>query len=128
MQGPLGKLAEQMGIQIVEANLERVVGTMPVAGNEQPMGLLHGGASCVLAETLGSTGVNLHTLPERYAVGLELNASHHRSATSGVVTGVATPIRIGRTVGTYEIAISDEAGKRVCTARLTCAIRPMPQP
>lgn len=124
MSGPVGKLAEQMGIEILEAGPERVVGTMPVAGNEQPFGLLHGGASCVLAETLGSTGANLHAMPEGHAVGLEINATHHRSATSGTVTGVATPLRLGRTIATYEIVITDEAGERVCTARLTCALRP----
>lgn len=127
ISGPVGKLAEQMGIEILEASPERVVGTMPVAGNEQPFGLLHGGASCVLAETLGSTGANLHATPEGCAVGLEINATHHRSATSGTVTGVATPLRLGRTIATYEIVITDEAGKRVCTARLTCALRPAKQ-
>ncbi|MQA26166.1 MAG: hotdog fold thioesterase [Micromonosporaceae bacterium] len=127
ISGPVGKLAEQMGIEILEASPERVVGTMPVAGNEQPLGLLHGGASCVLAETLGSAGANLHATPEGCAVGLEINATHHRSATSGTVTGVATPLRLGRTIATYEIVITDEAGKRVCTARLTCALRPAKQ-
>ena len=128
MTSPLGKLAEQMGVEILEASPERVVGTMPVAGNEQPFGLLHGGASCVLAETLGSTGANMHAMPDGYAVGLEINATHHRSATSGIVTGVATPLRLGRTIATYEIVITDEAGQRVCTARLTCAIRPAIRP
>ncbi|MGH3659771.1 MAG: PaaI family thioesterase [Micromonosporaceae bacterium] len=125
---PIGLLAEKMGIQLLEAAPDRVVGIMPVAGNVQPYGLLHGGASCVLAETLGSTGAHLHAMPDGYAVGLELNATHHRSATSGVVTGVATALRLGRTVATYEIVMRDDADRRVCTARLTCMIRPRNEP
>ncbi|MGH3716800.1 MAG: PaaI family thioesterase [Micromonosporaceae bacterium] len=114
-----------MGIKITEASPERVVGTMPVDGNLQPLGLLHGGASCVLAETLGSTGAALHALPEGYALGVEISATHHRAARSGVVTGVATPLHRGRTIATYQIEITDEQGRRVCTARLTCLIRPV---
>ncbi len=120
-----GQLAELMGIKITEASPERVVGTMPVDGNLQPLGLLHGGASCVLAETLGSTGAALHALPEGYALGVEISATHHRAARSGVVTGVATPLHRGRTIATYQIEITDEQGRRVCTARLTCLIRPV---
>lgn len=114
-----------MGITITEASAKRVVGTMPVEGNLQPLGLLNGGASCVLAETLGSTGATLHALPDGYAVGIEINATHHRSARSGLVTGVATPLHLGRTLATYQVEITDEAGKPVCTARLTCIIRPV---
>ncbi|WP_344967476.1 hotdog fold thioesterase [Streptosporangium fragile] len=112
-----------MGIEITEATAERVVGTMPVEGNIQPYGLLHGGASCVLAETLGSTGAAIHAGPGRGAVGIEINATHHRSATSGLVTGVATRIHGGRTIATYDIEITDEQGRRVCTSRLTCMLR-----
>ncbi len=115
-------LADRMGISIVEASAERVVGTMPVAGNTQPYGLLHGGASCVLAETLGSLGSALHAGPDRVTVGIELSATHHRAATSGRVTGVATLLHGGRTLTTYEIVISDGAGRRVCTSRLTCLL------
>lgn len=116
-------LVQRMGIEITEAAPERVVGRMPVEGNIQPYGLLHGGASCVLAETLGSTGAALHAGPGRTAVGVEINATHHRSATSGHVTGVATLIHGGRTIATYDIAITDEQGRRVCTSRLTCMLR-----
>ncbi|MET8334885.1 hotdog fold thioesterase [Streptosporangium canum] len=116
-------LVQRMGIEITEAAPERVVGRMPVEGNIQPYGLLHGGASCVLAETLGSTGAALHAGPGRIAVGIEINATHHRSATSGHVTGVATLIHGGRTIATYDIAITDEQGRRVCTSRLTCMLR-----
>ncbi|MGI9008262.1 MAG: hotdog fold thioesterase [Streptosporangiaceae bacterium] len=116
-------LAARMGITMTEASAERVVGTMPVAGNVQPYGLLHGGASCVLAETLGSTGAALHAGPGRFVVGIEINASHHRAASAGLVTGVATRAHAGGTMATYDIVITDEQGKRVCTARLSCLIR-----
>lgn len=118
-----GALTERMGIEITEATAERVAGRMPVEGNTQPYGLLHGGASCVLAETLGSIGATLHAGPGRGALGIEINATHHRSASSGHVTGVATLVHGGRTVATYEIEITDERGRRVCTSRLTCVLR-----
>ncbi|GAA2629334.1 PaaI family thioesterase [Streptomyces axinellae] len=118
-----GHLGERMGLQIVEASPERVVGTLPVEGNTQPYGLLHGGASAVLAETLGSVGAMLHGGPRKAAVGVDLNCTHHRGPRSGLVTGVATPTHRGRTMTTYEIAITDEDGKRVCSARLTCLLR-----
>lgn len=118
-----GTLAERMGIELVEATPERVVATMPVEGNTQPYGVLHGGASCVLAETVGSTAAALHAGPDRVTLGTEINASHHRPATSGTVTAVATPLHRGRTLATYEIVITDERDQRVCTARLTCVLR-----
>jgi len=116
-------LAHRMGIRITEASPQRVVGTMPVLGNTQPLGLLHGGASCVLAETLGSTGAALHAGLDRSVVGIEISASHHRAASAGQVTGVATQIHGGRTLASYEIVITDDAGRRVCTARLSCLVR-----
>jgi uncharacterized protein (TIGR00369 family) len=116
-------LAARMGIRITAASAERVVGTMPVEGNTQPYGVLHGGASCVLAETLGSTGAALYAGREKFTVGIEINATHHRSATSGLLTGVATKLHAGRTLATYDIVISDEGGRRVCTARLSCLFR-----
>ncbi|MEV0389973.1 hotdog fold thioesterase [Nonomuraea sp. NPDC050643] len=118
-----GTLADRMGIEFVEAGPERVVGRMPVEGNTQPYGLLHGGASAVLAETLGSVAAAIHAGPGRIAVGIEINATHHRSATSGHVTGVATRLHGGRTLATYDIEITDEQGRRVCTSRLTCILR-----
>ncbi len=117
-----GTLIERMGIELVEATAQRVVGTMPVAGNTQPYGLLHGGASCVLAETLGSVGSALHGGPDRFTVGIEISATHHRAAAAGRVTGVATLLYGGRSVTTYEVVISDERGQRVCTSRLTCLL------
>ncbi|MBC9724630.1 PaaI family thioesterase [Streptomyces sp. TRM68367] len=118
-----GHLGTRMGVQIVEASPERVVGTMPVEGNTQPYGLLHGGASAVLAETLGSVGSMLHAGSSKIAVGVDLNCTHHRGVRSGLVTGVATPLHRGRSTATYEIVISDEEDRRVCTARLTCLLR-----
>jgi uncharacterized protein (TIGR00369 family) len=120
----MGGLNEKMGIELVELSAERVVATMPVEGNTQPYGLLHGGASVVLAETLGSVGSALHAHPDRLSVGIEINATHHRSATSGTVTGTATAIHLGRTMASYEVVITDERGKRVCTSRITCALLP----
>ncbi|MFD9317321.1 PaaI family thioesterase [Streptomyces sp. NPDC060053] len=118
-----GHLGNRMGVEIIEASADRVVGTMPVEGNTQPYGLLHGGASAVLAETLGSVGSMLHGGSTKIAVGVDLNCTHHRGARSGLVTGVATPVHRGRSTATYEIVISDEEGRRVCTARLTCLLR-----
>jgi 1,4-dihydroxy-2-naphthoyl-CoA hydrolase len=118
-----GHLGERMGVTILEAAPEKVVGTLPVEGNTQPYGLLHGGASAVLAETLGSVGAMLHGGPGKVAVGVDLNCTHHRGVRSGLVTGTATPVHRGRTTATYEIAVLEESGKRVCTARLTCLLR-----
>jgi 1,4-dihydroxy-2-naphthoyl-CoA hydrolase len=121
--GSKGTLPERMGITVVEATAERVVGTMPVDGNTQPYGLLHGGASCVLAETLGSLGSALHAGPGRFTVGIELSATHHRAVRAGQVTGVATLLHGGRSVATYEVVVTDDRGRRICTARLTCLHR-----
>lgn len=121
-----GYLGTRMGVQIIEASAERVVGTMPVEGNTQPYGLLHGGASAVLAETIGSIGAMLHGGSSKIAVGVDLNCTHHRGVRSGLVTGVATPVHRGRSSATYEIVITDEADKRVCTARLTCMLKDVP--
>lgn len=122
-----GALAEKMGITILEASAERVAASMPVQGNTQPYGLLHGGASVVLAETLGSVGSAIHAAEfGMIAVGIDINATHHRSARSGEVMGVATPISRGRTLATYQVEINDESGERICTARITCMLRPRP--
>ena len=119
-------LLGRMGITIIEATPERLVATMPVEGNTQPYGLLHGGASVVLAETLGSIGAQLHAGADRIAVGLDINATHHRAARSGMVTGTATVLSAGRTLVSYDVVVTDEAGKRLCTARITCLLRDAP--
>ena len=117
-----GALDKKMGIEIIEASPNRLVGTMPVEGNTQPIGLLHGGANVVLAESLGSIGTSLHAGPNRKIVGVDINATHHKSATTGLVTGVATAISLGKTLCSWEIVITNEAGERTCTARITCLI------
>ena len=122
----IGELATKMGITVTEATKERLVATMPVAGNRQPYGLLHGGANAVLAETLGSIHAFLLTDGTKAVVGIDLNCTHHRSATDGIVTGVCTAISAGRTVSSFDIVISDENDRRLCTARLTCLVRPGP--
>ncbi|MBK9724713.1 MAG: hotdog fold thioesterase [Candidatus Lutibacillus vidarii] len=121
-----GTLVERMEIEYVELTPERLVARMPVRGNTQPYGLLHGGASAVLAETLGSIGAQLVAGPGRVAVGIDLNATHHRAAREGFVTGVATPVSVGRTLVCFEVVITDEGGARICTSRLTCLLRDAP--
>jgi uncharacterized protein (TIGR00369 family) len=120
----MGALNDRMGIELVEISADRVVATMPVEGNTQPYGLLHGGASVVLAETLGSVGSAIHGYPDKLSVGVDINATHHRSATQGTVTGVASAVHLGRSFATYDVVITDDRGKRVCTSRITCALMP----
>jgi 1,4-dihydroxy-2-naphthoyl-CoA hydrolase len=119
--GPLGDL---LGITLISAAPARVVGSMPVAGNTQPFGMLHGGASCVLAESLASIGACLHFGAADdnggAAVGTELSVSHHRPVAAGLVRGTAIAVHLGRGQASYEIAIEDDDGRRVCSARLTC--------
>lgn len=120
------QLTDRMGIRIAEWDPERIVGTVPVTGNRQPYGLLHGGASAVLAETLGSTAAALWSMPDRVPLGLELSCTHHQAATEGEVTGICTPLHRGRGTASFEIALHDEQGRRTCTARLTCLLRERP--
>ena len=122
-QRGLGALAEKMGIEMLEFSVERAVARMPVQGNTQPADLLHGGAYVVLGESLGSMSANLYAGDGRLAVGIEINASHTRSATSGYVTGVCTPIHLGRTLTTHEIAVTDDQGRRCSTIRITNLIK-----
>jgi uncharacterized protein (TIGR00369 family) len=122
-----GALTDLMGVRLIHAAPDLMIGTMPVEGNTQPYGLLHGGASCVLAESLGSVGAALHGAQfGKIPVGVEINATHHRGATSGLVTGTARPLHLGSTLATYEVVIVDEQARRICTARLTCLLRPAP--
>lgn len=118
----IGALDKKMGIEIIEASPERLVATMPVEGNTQPIGMLHGGANVVLAESLGSIGTQLHAGADRKIVGVDINATHHKSATSGIVTAVATAISLGKTLCSYNVEIKNEKGERTCTARITCLI------
>ncbi|MDQ1483704.1 MAG: 1,4-dihydroxy-2-naphthoyl-CoA hydrolase [Actinomycetota bacterium] len=118
-----GSLGEKMGIELIQVTAQQVVARMPVAGNTQPYGLLHGGASVVLAETLGTLGAMMHAGEGRIAVGIEINATHHRAARTGFVTGTAKPLSLGNTLATYEILVTDDDGRLVCTSRISCLIR-----
>ena len=119
----MGALAQKMGIEFTEFTVERAVATMPVEGNTQPVGLLHGGAYVVLGESLGSMAANLHAGPGRLAVGVDINATHTRSATSGYVTGVCTPVHLGRSITVHEIVVTDDQGRRCSTIRITNMIK-----
>ena len=118
----IGALDKKMGIEIIEASPERLVATMPVEGNTQPIGLLHGGANVVLAESLGSIGTQLHAGADRKIVGVDINATHHKSATSGIVTAIASAISLGKTLCSYNVEIKNDKGERTCSARITCLI------
>jgi 1,4-dihydroxy-2-naphthoyl-CoA hydrolase len=130
--GPLATrgLAASLGIEMVELTRERVVATMPVDDRtRQPFGLLHGGASIALAETVASFGAVLHIDRERFAaVGLEINGNHLRAKTDGVVRATATPIHLGRSTQVWNIEIVDEQGRLVCLSRCTMAIVPRERP
>ena len=118
-----GTLIERLGIIIQSVSADMVVGTMPVEGNTQPYGLLHGGASAALAETVGSFGAMAHAGDGAIAVGVDLNITHHRAVRQGTVTAVATALHLGRTVATYSIAVTDDSGNVVATARLSCVVK-----
>ncbi|WP_062388769.1 PaaI family thioesterase [Demequina iriomotensis] len=126
---PTDGLIARMGISIVKVTPDIAVGTMPVHGNTQPYGLLHGGASAVLAETLGSLAAMAHVLtldPDGVAVGVDLNITHVKGTRDGHVTGTATAIHLGRSVASYRIVIADQKGQNLAEARLTCALRVAP--
>jgi len=118
-----GELAQKMGIELVELGAERSVARMPVEGNRQVVGLLHGGAHVVLAESLGSMSAAIHAGPNKIAVGIEINATHSRSVTEGVVEATCEALVLGRTLATHQITIRDEAGNRLSTVRMTNYIR-----
>jgi uncharacterized protein (TIGR00369 family) len=119
----VGDLAQKMGIELLELSAERAVATMPVDGNTQPLGLMHGGAYLVLGETLGSFAANVWAGPEAHAVGIEISASHSKSATAGLVTGVATAISLGKTLTVHEVVVTNDKGERCSTIRITNLIR-----
>jgi uncharacterized protein (TIGR00369 family) len=118
-----GELATTMGLEFTRFEPGRLEATLPVQGNRQPYGQLHGGASAVLAETLGSVAASLHAAgSNRRAVGVELNATHHRAVSHGRIAGVCTPLHEGSSSATYAIDITDEDGRRICSARLSCRL------
>ncbi|HEY8913330.1 hotdog fold thioesterase [Lacisediminihabitans sp.] len=114
-----GDLARKMGIEFLELSAEHSVATMPVEGNTQVVGILHGGAHVVLGESLGSISSAIHAGPGRIAVGIEINATHSRSVSSGTVTATCIALNLGRTLATHEIVIRDEQGRRLSTVRMT---------
>jgi len=116
----LGELDRKMGVQIVEESVDRVVATMPVAGNRQSFGLLHGGASLAIGEAVGSWAAVIHASTlGKTAVGVDVSATHHKSARDGVITITATPLQLGRTMTSHQVLITNEAGERPCTLRIS---------
>ena len=119
----LGELADRMGIKIVSINGTQGVATMPAEGNKQPLGIVHGGAYVVLAETLGSMCATLAAGPDRHAVGIEINASHTKSCTEGTIRATARAINVGRNLATHEVVVDDDKGNRLSTVRITNFLR-----
>ena len=119
----LGELAERMGIKLTMVSAEKTVGTMPVEGNRQPLGLLNGGANAILAETLGSIAANVAAYPDRLAVGVDINVTHLKGVKDGLVTGIATANHIGKSTGNYTIDIFNEKNEKTATARLSLFFR-----
>jgi len=122
----LGPLCDSMGVEIIDWNPDRLVATMPVEGNQQPYGIVHGGAYCVLAEVLGSTSAAMSVGPERVVVGIELNASYHRAARQGAITAVCHNLHLGGTLTSHEIEMTDDSASLLCTIRLRCLVRNRP--
>jgi uncharacterized protein (TIGR00369 family) len=118
-----GTLIERLGIEIVEAGPDRVVARMPVDGNTQPYGLLHGGATASLCETVASFGTALAAGPGRLVVGIELNVNHLRAVRSGSVTATGLPVHIGRSTAVWDMKVHDDNGELVAVSRLTLVIR-----
>ncbi len=121
-----GALARKMGIDFLELSADYSVATMPVEGNTQVVGILHGGAHVVLGESLGSISAAIHGGPDRVAVGIEINATHSRSVSSGTVTGTCRALVLGRTLCTHEIVVTDEEGNRLSTIRMTNYLKSKP--
>ncbi len=116
----LGALDEKLGIQVLEQSAQRVVATMPVEGNTQSLNRLHGGATAAFAEALGSWCALIHaSTMDKVCAGVDLNITHHRGATDGILTGTATPVHLGRTITSHEIVVTDTEARRICTARIT---------
>lgn len=116
---PPSSLHEKLGIEIARASSAEVVGSMPVAGNTQPAGLLHGGATAALVEGLASLAAWLYAQPERVAVGVDLNLTHLRPVVSGRVTGRAVPVHLGNGTAVHTVEVSDDQGRLTAVGRLT---------
>ena len=122
-----GELTSKMGIKFLKITAEESIATMPVEGNRQVIGILHGGAHVVLAESLGSLSAAVHGGPERVAVGIEINASHSKSVTSGLVTGTCRALSLGGRLCVHEIVMTNEDGERLSTVRMTNYLMPAPK-
>jgi len=122
-----GQLVQRMGIEFQKLTAEESIATMPVEGNRQVIGLLHGGAHVVLGESLGSLSSAIHAGPGRIAVGIEINATHSRSVSDGIVTGTCRALVLGRTLCTHEIVMTDEQGRRLSTVRMTNYLKDAPK-
>jgi 1,4-dihydroxy-2-naphthoyl-CoA hydrolase len=118
-----GALTTKMGVEYLELSAEHSVATMPVLGNTQVVGILHGGAHVVIAESLGSVSSAIHAGPGRVAMGIEINATHSRSISSGLVIATCDALVLGRTLCTHEIVMRDEEGRRLSTVRMTNILR-----
>ncbi|MDQ1530045.1 MAG: 1,4-dihydroxy-2-naphthoyl-CoA hydrolase [Microbacteriaceae bacterium] len=118
-----GELAVRMEIEFLEIGAERSVARMPVEGNRQVVGLLHGGAHLVLGESLGSISSAVHAGPGRVAVGIEINATHSASVQEGFVTATCEALVLGRTLCTHQTVVRDESGRRLSTVRMTNLLR-----
>ena len=116
---PGGELSARMGIEFVKLSAEHSIARMPADGNRQPVGFVHGGAYCVIAESLGSISANIHAGEGRYAVGVDINATHTRSITSGWVTAECRAVHLGRSMTVHEIVCTDDEGRRASTSRIT---------
>ncbi len=123
-KGMENTLCDHLGMVVTEVGDDYVMGTMPVdSRTRQPMGLLHGGASVALAESLGSLAANLAVDQKSYCVGLDINANHVRSMKTGLVTAKASATHVGRSTQVWEITLEDEEGRLVCISRLTMAVK-----
>ncbi|GEK80495.1 PaaI family thioesterase [Agrococcus baldri] len=120
---PGGQLAERMGIEFLQLSAEHSIARMPADGNLQPVGLVHGGAYCVIAETLGSVSANIHAGEGRYAVGTDINATHTRSISTGWVTAECRAVHLGRSMTVHEVVCTDDEGRRASTLRITNFIK-----
>ncbi|MFL5799928.1 MAG: PaaI family thioesterase [Actinomycetota bacterium] len=125
-RGIQGPLVEKLGIEFLEFGRRRVRARMPVAGNTQPYGLLHGGATASLCETAASVGTAFLVGVDKVSVGIDLSITHVRPARDGWVTVTAVPLRIGRTIAHWEMKVRDDEGRLVAVSRLTLAVRESP--
>jgi len=116
-------LAERLGIEWIEISAERVVARMPVAGNVQPYGILHGGATAALCETVASVGTAVQVGAEKRVTGIELNINHLRAVTEGDVTATGEPLHVGRSTAVWDMRVRDDRGRLIAASRLTLAIR-----